>query len=387
MNSAIRQQRLLWLIAALIVMSLGIMLASYLLARDGFDRMRDESLTQIAHALLRVRGEAPPALAAPVAADRFVSQLWNAAGDLVYASEPAAVLPRQAVGSSTLAWQGEVWRVVVLEENGMLAQIAHTSASQNRIFNSLNPWLLALLAVMVLILGGLILSAVYRFDMALSSQRRFIADAVHELRSPLAAIRLQAQIVAQEDDTALRQDALRLMQLGVDRASRLISQLLSFARFEHPFRGAKVDAAVDLLPLTKTVIIEKSAQSDIDIGLLDSDSITVLGDHEALRVMIGNLLDNAMRYAGEAGPIDLCIRREGRAALITVLDRGPGIPPEDHARVIQPFCRLAGQSVPGSGLGLAIVAEIVAMHAGTLHFEQTPGGGLTVQIRLPVFDS
>ena len=65
---------------------------------------------------------------------------------------------------------------------------------------------------------------------------------------------------------------------------------------------------------------------------------------------IGNLLDNAMRYAGEAGPIDLCIRREGRAALITVLDRGPGIHPEDHARVIQPFCRLAGQSVPGSAL-------------------------------------
>lgn len=429
MNASIRQWLLVWQISALIAISLIIMLTTYHLAWDGFNRMRDYSLEQIAHAVLRHTGDAPrPMVNVPVEADKFVSQVWNADGVMVFASRPDAVLPRQPVGLTTLMHEGEDWHVMVLEDHGTVVQIATTTASRYRMFNTLGPWLLLPFAALIFVLGGLILHAVnralaplyqlrdevalrsperleaftgkdypselgplvdalnallQRLQMAFASQQRFIADAAHELRSPLTAVRLQAQILTREEDAEARQAAQMLMQLGVDRASHLVNQLLSLARFERQFRAVRTHAPVDLLAVVKTVIIEKTAQSEVDLGLLDSDALSVMGDQEALRVMIGNLLDNAIRYAGHAGAVDVRILRQGDAALIHITDHGPGIPADARSRVLEPFCRLAGQEIPGSGLGLAIVAEIVAMHAGSLRLGDTAGGGLTVEISLP----
>lgn len=147
---------------------------------------------------------------------------------------------------------------------------------------------------------------------------------------------------------------------------------------------------VDLLALAKTVVVEKSVLAEaagLDLGLSDSDSAWVSGDAEGLQIMLGNLVDNAIRYAVSGETIDVAVSTVDGLAVCRVVDHGPGIPAEARGRVLEPFCRLAGQELPGSGLGLAIVAEIVSLHGGRLDLEETPGGGLTVRLTFPALIS
>jgi two-component system OmpR family sensor kinase len=225
-----------------------------------------------------------------------------------------------------------------------------------------------------------------RLDAALASQRRFVADAAHELRTPLTAVRLQAQIARLTTDHAEQDIAYERLIAGLDRASHLVDQLLQMARLEPDTRQVGFSTVrIDLL--AKQVVGELSAQAeakDIDLGVGPCLPAEISGNGESLRVMLSNLVDNALRYTPSGGRVDVEVKVDPGHALVTVDDTGPGIPEAERERVFDRFHRLAGAEIPGSGLGLAIVQQVVRLHSGEVTLADAPGGGLRVRIALPL---
>ena len=239
---------------------------------------------------------------------------------------------------------------------------------------------------LVLVLNSLL----ERLDVALQSQRKFVADAAHELRTPLAAVQLQAQLLQKIDDPEERRQALEQMRAGTIRASHLAEQLLTLARLE-PEDWQRPFTTVDLSELIKTVVAEFSPAAlkrQIDLGVAENEPATVIGDRESLRIMLGNLVDNALRYTPQKGRIDVALKRAGRLARLDVIDNGPGIPAAERQQVFARFYRCPGTTALGSGLGLAIVQEVVTHHNGEITLGARAGGsGLRVTIDLPLAEN
>jgi signal transduction histidine kinase len=221
---------------------------------------------------------------------------------------------------------------------------------------------------------------------AFDGQRAFVADAAHELRSPLTALKLQAQVLRRADDEATRDAALTALQAGVERAIRLVEQLLALARAEP---GARAPALVPLAPavIAREVLADAAmmaSQRGSTLSLDADDSVQVIGDAAGLGTLLRNLVDNALRYTPAGGQVRVGVAREGDQARLRVDDSGPGIPPEQHERVFERFVRgdaAAGQT--GSGLGLAIVRGIALRHGATLRLDRSPLGGLRVDLGFP----
>jgi signal transduction histidine kinase len=362
---------------------------------------------------------------------QFVSQIWAVDGSLVFSSLDEAGPPRQEPGLHVLDWQGTEWRAFSLREGGLTIQVATTSASRARRFASIAPWLLLPLVVLVIVLGLLIHAAVARalaplehvrseigqrgvtslhgldtdgmpdevaplvltlndllarLDTAMVAQRRFIAEAAHELRSPLTAVKLQAQIAGRSHVEGDRQFALAQLSDGIDRASHLIEQLLDMARLE-PSAGQAAFEPVALDALVKQVTANFSPQADardIDLGVGACEPLTLHSQADNLRMLLGNLIDNAVRYTPTGGRIDVELRRVEGNAVISVSDSGPGIPESEHERVFERFHRLAGSETPGSGLGLAIVRQVASLLGGQVELGTSPVGGLAVRVIVPL---
>jgi two-component system, OmpR family, sensor kinase len=225
-----------------------------------------------------------------------------------------------------------------------------------------------------------------RLDQALVAQRRFIADAAHELRTPLTAVKLQAQIARRAESDAEREAALVQLSSGVDRAAHLVDQLLGMARLEPAARQA-VFAPLALDTLAKQVVADFSTLAearDIDLGVGECQHLTIQAQAESLRMMLGNLVDNAVRYTPNGGRVDVELREQDGWARLSVSDTGPGIAQADRERVFERFQRLADAEIPGSGLGLSIVKQVVALHGGKVSLGDAAGGGLLVEIDLPL---
>ncbi|MCW3482013.1 ATP-binding protein [Neisseriaceae bacterium JH1-16] len=226
-----------------------------------------------------------------------------------------------------------------------------------------------------------------RLDQAFSMQRDFIADAAHELRTPIMGLSIQAQLAQRATDEAERQTALAQLQQGVVRLGHLAQQLLTLARLE-PDAQSPAPQAVELTALCKSVILEKVRLADakqIDLGLAEHDPAEVTGDLETLRILLNNLVDNAIRYTPPKGKIDLAVRLNSYGAVLEVCDNGPGIAETERSRVLERFYR---GSLPtnesGSGLGLSIVKRIAEQHGAVVTLDAGPGGkGLKVQVRFP----
>jgi len=434
--TSIRRQLLLWQISALIVTGLLVSLVTYGLAWNGFNRIRDYGLEQIAYTVVRHGVETDGNSGDSLEDEgQFVSQIWNEDGSLFYSSMGAAIgPPRQAPGLHVLNWGKDQWHVYTLSQAGLSIQVANTSANRNVMFAHSIPWLLLPMSVLVAVLGILIWTAVGRalapmdrvrreisqrnalsptpldvkglpeevtpmvealnelldrLATAMATQRRFVADAAHELRTPLTAIKLQSQLALRCSDTEERQKVLAELEAGVDRASHLVAQLLQMARLE-PDGTRETATKVRLDELMKSVVGVFSTQAEmrnIDLGITDAQHLEIDSQGDSLRVMLNNLVDNALRYTPSGGQVDLALIQQGDRALLTVSDNGPGIPHEERQRVFERFHRIAGADIPGSGLGLAIVREIVAQHHAVIRLDDTPGGGLTVCIDFSVAGS
>jgi len=229
-------------------------------------------------------------------------------------------------------------------------------------------------------------SLLTRMALALHAQQRFVADAAHELRSPLTALKLQVQTLARAKDEMARAQAIGRLQGGVDRASRLVEQLLALAR-QDPLSEA---AEMSLIPLT--ACIEQAAGDVAPIALarhiqLEYGAYThadIMGDAEGLRILVRNLLDNAVRYAPEDGRVRIDLVVDETAARLTIQDSGSGIPEENRDRIFDRFYRVPGTSPSGSGLGLAIVKAIADRHEASVELGQAELGGLAVTVSFPL---
>jgi len=229
-----------------------------------------------------------------------------------------------------------------------------------------------------------------RLAASLETERRFVADAAHELRSPVAALALQVQLAERAPTDAARAAALAELRSGIARAGRLVQQLLDLARLE-PGIAAAAPQPVDLAQVVRDVTGSFAARADgqgIDLGADAPASLVVAGADAELRSLVANLVDNALRYAPPRTEVTVSLREAAGAVELAVEDAGPGIPPEQRERVLRRFQRVEGDSTAGSGLGLPIAMAIVERHRGSLRLDAARPGreppGLSVQVRLPL---
>ncbi len=356
----------------------------------------------------------------------FVVQVWSLDGVRVYLSRPHAVLPEiTTLGFSTVATREGRWRVFGVQAVTRVIQVAQPLSVRERraaelALQTLKPFalLLPVLALVIWIAVGHALEPLRRLTAqvtarrvnaldalpatqlpdeaqplvlalndllgrlraALERERAFVADAAHELRTPLTALHLQMGMLARAGSEAEREAAMSTLSAGVQRAIRLVEQMLALARQEPRADGQPVPVRLD--ELAREIVAELVPLADagcIDLGVAAAQPAIVAGDADALRTLLRNLVDNAVRYTPPGGRVDVTVESTAAGPQVTVTDDGPGIPPGERARVFDRFYRRAGTTPPGSGLGLAIVKAIADAHGATVTLTDGPSGkGLAV---------
>jgi two-component system sensor histidine kinase TctE len=224
-----------------------------------------------------------------------------------------------------------------------------------------------------------------RLSVSMQVQQRFVADAAHQMRTPLAGLKTQAELALRQRDLEGIEQTMRQIALGADRASRLINQLLALARAEsHTPAGMQ---RLDLRAFSESVTrdwVALAQTREIDLGYeSDAGAAVVEGNPLLLRELLGNLIDNAIRYTPAGGTVTVRVGCQGETAVIDVEDNGSGIPAAEQALVFERFYRVLGTETEGSGLGLAIVREIAELHHGSARLLPTDTGAL-FRVTLPL---
>lgn len=229
-----------------------------------------------------------------------------------------------------------------------------------------------------------------RLSRALASQQRFIADAAHQLRTPIAGLKTQTELALRQTPSGEAHGTLKQLRNATEQATHLVNQLLSLARAEPPAGRVQSPERVDLTALARgatTEWVPRAIERNVDLGFdADSETALVEGDAFLLREMLNNLLDNAIRYTKPGGQVTVRVARSAGHAMLVVEDNGPGIPEADRARVFERFYRVLGTGTEGCGLGLAIVREIAQSHAAEVELT-TPahGTGTIVRVVFPTY--
>lgn len=216
-----------------------------------------------------------------------------------------------------------------------------------------------------------------RLKLAFERNKRFAADAAHELRTPLAALKTQTQVALKAETESDRHHALQKVLLGVDRSSHIVAQLLTLSRLGQE-EGLSDIKPVDLHKLSSEILaflVPIALEKSIEIELAPPpDDAMVLGNDITLGILIRNIVDNAIRYTPVSGEVKVQVLTQGTQIIFRVTDSGPGIPPELRERVFERFFRVLGTTAPGSGLGLAIVSQIADLHHAEVTLSTGPGG-------------
>ncbi len=227
-----------------------------------------------------------------------------------------------------------------------------------------------------------------RLKAAFEREKRFAADAAHELKTPLAALKAHTQVALNAKNEAEREAALRKILTGVDRSAHVVHQLLTLSRvgqglaLEHSIR-------VNIVRQAKEVMAElapEALQKNSEIELIAPEKEPLIQGHStAIAILIRNLVDNAIRYTPENSLVRVIIEEQTAGVVLKVIDNGPGIPEHLRQQVFERFFRLLGNKSPGSGLGLGIVRQIAELHKAKISLDTPPGGqGLQVTIIFPV---
>ncbi|MDR8726184.1 ATP-binding protein [Burkholderia pseudomultivorans] len=366
--------------------------------------------------------------------DEVLLQMWRN-GKLVYSTDRDSSLPPPVqTGIATIDVGGQSWRTYVTERGGTtirLAQARHArweaiagiavhllwpvfsmlpvlaiglwfgigaglrplrtiaSGLKRRNANNLEPVDIASMPNEVRPLAEAINDLLARLDRSFTLQRHFIADAAHELRTPIMGLSIQSQLLRRAATPDEREHILAQIHAGTTRLGHLAEQLLTLARLE-PDAQASAFAPVDLAALCRSVVADRARVADahrIDLGAIVSTPVPAAGNLDTLRVLLNNLVDNAIRYAGDGARVDVSARVDGTTPVLEVADDGPGIPEAERTNVWERFYRGAGAQAAtssGSGLGLSIVKRIAEQHRATVALGTTSGGrGLTVTVRFP----
>ncbi|CAM4063770.1 ATP-binding protein [Roseateles saccharophilus] len=434
--------------AALLIGAVSVSGTVYFATLEEFNEALDAELKHVATSLARYRdlSDASSAqrpagtgrVAEPELEDSEIETFTrDAAGKLLYASDEKVRMPFiDSEGLTRVSVGGESWIVYTARHRVGYAQAAQRVDSRRAIAREsatriLPPMLLLAMGIGGLLIYGLRLGLrpldaaardvagrsarslapidctrlpaeitpmvqainglMARLDDSMTAQRRFLADAAHELRSPITALRLQLQLLDRSSDGAANAAARADLQQGVDRAQRLVEQLLQVARTEPEAQIAPM-LPLDLGSIVREVVEAASAKAEawqLDLGATLAEEVPVLGDRSQLLILLNNLVENALRHTPSGGVIDVGAEmRDGRPVLF-VLDTGPGIPKAERERVFDRFYRggqpaRSGRAALGSGLGLAIVKAIAGQHGAVVELLDRVGEpGLEVRVSFP----
>jgi two-component system, OmpR family, sensor kinase len=440
MTASIHRRVLMWALGALAIGACMLVGGSWWLLAQEMREVFEDNLKQVA---LAVAGHhdagamtGPPRLAQQLpriyeehGTFEFVTQVWSREGRLLHSSDEGAALPFLArSGMSTVTVGPEKWHLyTIVLEDGVVQAAQRASERESLARETASSLIMPALVMLVAIAGllalalrrglaplsraagevtarsvealhpiplashppelHLLVSAINdlmaRLGSALALQREFLADAAHELRTPITALRLQLQLLERASGEAQRAAAQDELRAGIARAQHLVEQLLQLSRLG-PETPALKREPVDLGELARAAVIRFSPRADaqgVDLGVIAASRVSVQGDSQQLTILLNNLVDNALRHTPQGGRVDvsseLC---EGRPCL-SVADTGPGIPAAERERVFDRFYRSAqAAGSTGSGLGLAIVRAVAQRHGAQVRLADAAGGGLLVSI-------
>ena len=435
---SIRHNLLLALLGAMCVVMLVGGWATYRAARDEAGVLFDYQLQQIALSLRDQNFQGPAeALASDESLD-YVIRVWDPSGLTLYYSRPHQTLPELTrLGYSTADSREGEWRVFAIQYHGLTIAVAQPMRVRKQLaadaaWSTLKPFfvLLPVLGVLIWIVVSrglqplariarsvqartpdsldplqeldapdevkpLLFSLndlLARLKSALDAQRAFVADAAHELRTPLTALQLQVQLVERAGSDEDRSVALGELKSGLQRTIHAVQQLLTLARQE-PGAAEYTFTTVVLADLVRRTVLEHERLAEargIDLGVTQAEAAAlVLGDADALRILLANLVSNALRYTPGGGRVDVsCGLLDGRS-FMEVADSGPGIPAAERERVFDRFYRRGDDSADGntgSGLGLSIVRTIAGRHGAQVSLGDSASSGLLVRVSFPALD-
>ena len=237
----------------------------------------------------------------------------------------------------------------------------------------------------VMILVNSVNSLMRQLESVLSAQNRFIADAAHQLRTPLAGAQAQLELALLESDPDQHQELLERVSTSMERLSHTITQLLSLARNQQDASHNIVMSRVNLNKIAQEVttdMVPTAIKKGLDLGFeADTQSTIILGDSKRLKEMLYNLVDNALLYTPAGGKVTVKVQHEAGEIVLSVIDNGPGIPKSEREKVFERFHRVIGTGQEGSGLGLAIVMEIAQLHQANVEIADEPRKkGLNIQV-------
>lgn len=390
----------------------------------------DYQLRQMALSL-RDQGEIAPSQARALADDQldFVIQIWSVDGRTIYATRNHANLPTRALlGLAEVDVAGQRWRTFSTATRDRVIQVAQPVAIRKRLaadgaLRSVLP--LLFVAPVLALFGAWVVSRslaplrrvaeqvrssdvhglvplpvdglpeevaplvtamnalLARLAASFDAQQAFVADAAHELRSPLTALTLQLRLLQRAPDDATRAAAIAALGAGIERSTRLVGQLLTLARSE-PGAPAAPFQDLDLAEAVREALVDARPYAEARGSTLDLQAdgpVPMAGDRVALGVLARNLADNALRYAPPGARVVVRVARDGAVPVLQVDDDGPGIPADERERVFDRFYRRGDAEEGGSGLGLAIVARIAARHGAQVALSGSPLGGLRATVR------
>jgi two-component system, OmpR family, sensor kinase len=420
----------LWLLAGVTLCTLATGWMTYRVMRDEANELFDRQLHQIVITLPHEFADASVTPPDAESEDDIVVQVWNKQNILRYVAPAGKHLPQATVsGYSDLVYHGHRWRIYAQQLDDKFIQAAQPIETRDELAGQMAlgataPFLLLIPVLLVLIwlvirralqplsqvanavsrrsmdslqpiavtdappeirpLLDALNDLLSRLNNAWSTQRHFVADAAHELRTPLTALRLQLQRAQKAGDNTQRAIAFSKLHERLDRTTHVVQQLLTLARQEPPDATGIQHVPVDLAGITETCVAELSPLAEtkhIRLNLhIHIRPAPVHVATESLRILLDNLIDNAIRYTPDNGEIEVAIDRRENQVILIVTDSGPGIPIDDRERVFDRFFRREDSGETGSGLGLAIVKTIVDRNNAVLSLDESRLGGTEIRV-------
>ena len=441
-QASIRRLLMVWVLGALSLGALILIIAAYGLSLHEIDEVLDDSLRQTALLLadrdLAAAFPTEPIAAALASADtesKLVAIARHPDGSLLFTSEPGLSLRFEATPGPTVQRANDAqWHVFTVVQADRIVQVAQPISVRHEGAVEAASQLLLPMLLLIAMIGIMLVAALrrglqplhatsvalaqrsassltaldahavplelvplvqtlndllQRLAGAFEHQRHFVADAAHELRSPVTALQLQVQVLERSRDAAEQREAAAELSAGITRVRRLIEQLLYLSRAAADDSAGALFARerVNLGELARSVVARWSDEAErrqIDLGADVGPDAWIEGDAAQLEVLLNNLVDNALRYTRSGGIVDVAAGRIAGAPVLSVIDNGPGIAPAERSRVFDRFYRspdALARAQAGSGLGLAIVKAIADRHGAAVSLDAGRDGvGLQVRV-------
>lgn len=439
-SASILRRQMAWVLGALSLGAALLIVAAYRITLAEIDEILDDSLRQTAllladRDLVHMPAGAAVDFGAAQAESKMVAFGRRPSGEMLFTSQPELSLAfRVTAGASVQAAAGINWHVFTVVQSDRIIQVAQPDAVRSESAGEAASQMLLPMAFLTLLIAILLLVALrrglrplqatnealaqrgvsslapldlnavpaellplvrtlndllQRLSAALATQRQFVADAAHELRSPMAAVQLQAQVLEGSNSPAEREQAGRELAAGIARANRLVRQLLQLSRASAANDDglAVLRVPVGLGDIARAAVARWAPEAErrgIDLGAEVRDECMVEGDAAQLDILLGNLIENALHHTPAGGVVDVVVSRVANTPMLQVVDSGSGIAEVDRARVFDRFYRghdAAARAESGSGLGLAIVRAVAdAHHALVSLHDRVAGPGLEARV-------